>query len=196
MTIIALCFTIVCSQTIKPQVNCSQTSTTTETRCQLVTTDIVCPRGFILNEDESDCVLNADEIQCAELFEYNGTSCIYREIICADGYDLIEEINECVVTSTVCPRDYYWNGETCEILNLGRCGPMYEFDDTTQRCTLRHKICVAPYDWDEKLWKCVKHEYTCPNGFKANSNGKCEQVTCDIDYKVDVFVVHKISVFF
>lgn len=164
------------AQDIRPTVNCSQTSTTVETRCELITTDTVCPKGFVLNENESECVLNTDEIKCSELFEYNGTSCVYRETICADGYDLDEENNECVVRDIVCPRDYYSNGETCEILNFGRCGPMYELDDATQRCVLRQKICVPPYDWDEKLWKCVKHEYICPNGFKANFNGKCEQV--------------------
>lgn len=175
--VVIVCFIkIVSTQDISPQVSCVQTSSTTETRCQTVTTDIVCPKGFVLNDDETECMLNTEEIKCSDLFAYNGTSCVYREIICADGYELDAEINECVVTSTVCPRDHYWNGETCEILNLGRCGPMYDFDDATQRCMLRQKICVAPYDWDEKLWKCVKHEYTCPNGFKANSNGKCEQV--------------------
>lgn len=178
LTIVAILYFVelINTQYIHPEIPCSQTSATTETRCKTVTTDIVCPNGYVLNDGETDCVLNADEIKCSELFAYNGTSCVYSETICADGYELDAEMNECVVTSKVCPRDYYWNGETCEISNLGRCGPMYDFDDAKQRCMLRQKICVAPYEWDEKLWKCVKHEYTCPNGFKANSNGKCEQV--------------------
>ncbi|XP_063707462.1 zonadhesin-like [Culicoides brevitarsis] len=184
---IALCvfLSAVVAQDIKPPCVTSETS---ETRCETITTDTTCPKGFVLrhlNEEETDCVLNENEIKCSELFAYNGTSCVYSETICAEGFEFDSDTNECVVTSTVCPENFYWNGETCEILNLGRCAPMYEFDDATQRCMLRQKICLPPYDWDEKLWKCVKHEYICPNGFKANSYGKCEQVeiVCPIGFE-------------
>lgn len=76
----------------------------------------------------------------------------------------------------ICPdENYFWNGDKCEILNLGLCGALYRFDEDLEQCVFKQKICNPPYTWDEKIWRCIKTEYNCPTGFTYRF-GKCEQV--------------------